>query len=125
MAAWTEAELRRIGGADELEIAPVRPDGTRRAPRPIWVVRAGDDLYVRAAYGAGSGWHRIARASGQARISAGGVEKDVTVEDADVVMLDAVDAAYREKYGSRYASIVESITDADHRASTLRLMPRT
>jgi hypothetical protein len=125
MAAWTEDELRRIGGADELEIASVRPDGTQRAPRPIWVVRVGDDLYVRAAYGAGSGWHRIARASGQARISAGGVEKDVTVEDADLGVLDAVDGAYREKYGSRYSSIVESITDADHRATTLRLMPRT
>jgi hypothetical protein len=124
MPAWTEDELRRIGTAEELEIAPVRPDGTRRGARPIWVVRVGDDLYVRAAYGAGSGWHRIARASGQARVSAGGVEKDVTVEDADVGVLDAVDAAYREKYGSRYASIVDSITDTDHRATTLRLMPR-
>jgi hypothetical protein len=125
MAAWTEDELRRIGGAEELEIAAVRPDGTRRAPRPIWVVRVGDDLYVRAAYGARSVWYRVARASGQARISAGGVEKDVTVEDADVGVLDAADGAYREKYGSRYSSIVESITDADHRATTLRLMPRT
>jgi hypothetical protein len=108
-----------------LEIAPVHSDGTMRAPRSIWVVRAGDGLYVRAAYGAGSGWHRIARASGQARISAGGVEKDVTVEDADVGVLGAVDAAYREKYGRRYASIVDSITDADHRATALRLVPRT
>jgi len=89
------------------------------------VVRDRDDLYVRAAYGEGSGWHRIARASGQARISAGGVDKDVTVEDADVGVLDAVDAAYRERYGSRYSSIVDSITDADHRATTLRLKPRT
>jgi hypothetical protein len=65
------------------------------------------------------------RGQAQARISAGGVEKDVTVEDADVGVLDAVDAAYREKYGRRYASIVDSITDTDHRATTLRLMPRT
>jgi hypothetical protein len=125
MPAWTEDDLRRIGDAEELEIAPVRRDGTMRDPRLIWVVRAGDDLYVRAAYGAESGWHRIARASGQARISARGVEKDVTVEDADVGVLDAVDAAYREKYGRRYTSIVDSITDADHRATTLRLLPRT
>jgi hypothetical protein len=125
MAAWTEDELRRIGGADELEIAPVRRDGTRSAPRPIWVVRVRDGLYVRAAYGAGSGWHRIAQASGWARVSAGGVDKDVTVKDADVGVLDAVDGAYREKYGRRYASIVESITDTDHCATTLRLMPRT
>ena len=81
--------------------------------------------YETDAYGAGSGWYRIARASGHARISAGGVEKDVTVEDADSGVLDAVDAAYREKYGRRYASIFDSITDTDHRATALRLMPRT
>ena len=88
-------------------------------------VRAGDDLYVRAAYGRGSGWHNVARTSGQARIWAGGIEKDVTIEDADdETILETVDAAYRDKYGGRYASIVDSINDAEHRATTLRLTPR-
>jgi hypothetical protein len=75
-----------------------------------------------------AGQHRSARELklySQARISAGGVEKDVTVQDADEGVLDTVDAAYREKYGRRYTSIVDSITDTDHRATTLRLMPRT
>ena len=124
MAAWNPDELRRIAQAEEMQIAAVRPDGTLRAPRPIWVVRAGEDLYVRAAYGSGSGWQSVARTSGRARISAGGVEKDVAVEDADGAVLDQVDAAYREKYGRRYASIVESINDEEHRATTLRLLPR-
>ena len=124
MVAWNEDELNRIGTADELEIAPVRRDGTLRAARPIWVVRAGDNLYVRAAYGPGSRWHRAAWTSGQARISAGGVEKDVNVQDADSGVLDLIDAAYRDKYGRRYQSIVDSITDADHRATTLLLTPR-
>jgi hypothetical protein len=123
MSAWTDDELRRVGGADELEIAAVRRNGALRSRTPIWVVRVGDDLYVRAAYGRGSGWHVVARASGQARIWARGVEKDVTIEDADDAVLDQVDAAYREKYG-RYASIVDTITDAEHRATTLRLVPR-
>jgi hypothetical protein len=123
MAAWSEEELRRIGEAEELEIAAARPDGALRAPRPIWVVRAGDELYVRAAYGEKSAWHRVARASGRARVSAGGLEKDVTVQDADDRVLDEVDGAYREKYG-RYASIVDTITDSEHRATTLRLLPR-
>ncbi|MBV8431297.1 MAG: DUF2255 family protein [Solirubrobacterales bacterium] len=123
MAAWTETELRRIDQADELEISPVRRSGELRARRPIWVVRVGDDLYVRAAYGSGSGWYRVARTSGQARIWAGDVMKDVNVEDGDDSVLDQIDAAYRKKYG-RYASIVGSITDAEHRAMTLRLVPR-
>jgi hypothetical protein len=87
-------------------------------------VRAGDDLFIRAAYTDGSAWHRVARTSGQAHISAGGVQKDVTVEDADQAELDAVDAAYREKYGRRYASIVDKINDDEHRATTLRVTPR-
>ena len=124
MNAWTSDELDRIQAAQELEIAPVRRDGTLRRPVPIWVVRASDDLYVRAAYSEGSGWHRVVRASGRARIRAGGVEKDVTVEEAHGAVNDQVDAAYRSKYG-RYASIVDDITDAAHRATTLRLVSRT
>jgi hypothetical protein len=124
MAVWTEEELRRIGNALELEIAPIRADGTTRTPRPIWVARAGGDLYVRAAYGSRSAWHRIARESGRARISAAGAETDITVEDADKRVLDQVDTAYREKYGRRYASIVDTTNDPEHRATTLRLLPR-
>ncbi len=122
MSAWTPDELARIQAAQELEIAPVRRDGTLRRPVPIWVVRVGDELYVRAAYLEGSGWHRVVRASRRARIRAGGVDKDGTVEDADDAINDQVDAAYRSKYG-RYASIVDDITDAAHRATTLRLVP--
>jgi hypothetical protein len=124
MTAWTEADLSRFGAAEEIEIAAIRPDGTTRAPRTIWVVRAGDELYVRAAYGPASGWHRVALTSGHARIAARGVEQDVNIEAPDERVLDQIDAAYREKYGRRYASIVDTITDPEHRATTLRLLPR-
>jgi hypothetical protein len=124
MSAWSDDELRRIGAAEELEIGAVRRNGELRKPTPIWVVRVGDGLYVRAAYGHRSGWHVVARASGRARIWAGGVEKDVTVEDAGDTVLDQVDAAYREKYGRRYASIVDTINDEEHRATTVRLVPQ-
>jgi hypothetical protein len=48
----------------------------------------------------------------------------VALEDADPTVLHAVDVAYREKYGRRYAGIVDTINDAEHRVSTLRLIPR-
>jgi hypothetical protein len=116
MSAWTEDELRRISAAQEFDIAPVRHNGALRRATPIWVVRVGDDVYVRAAYGANKGWHGVARTTRRAHISASGISKDVTVADADAdkAVLDQVDDAYRQKYG-RYASIVDSINDAEHR----------
>ena len=121
---WTSDELSRIEAAQELEIAPRRRDGTLRKPVPIWVVRTGDDLYVRAAYGPGTGWHRVARASHAGRIRAGGLEKDVTIEDADGDVNDQVDAAYRAKYARYAGSIVDGITNAEARSTTLKLLPR-
>jgi hypothetical protein len=124
MTAWTNAELETVEASDELEIAPRRRDGSLRRPVPIWVVRAGDELYVRAAHGSGSGWRRVARTSGEGRIRAGSVEKDVMIEDADGAVNDTVDAAYRAKYGRYADSIVDGITNAQARSTTLKLVPR-
>jgi hypothetical protein len=51
MPAWTPDELTKIGAAEELELAPERRDGTLRNPVTIWVVRVGDDVYVRSVNG--------------------------------------------------------------------------
>lgn len=82
MSGWTPDELRRIGQAEELGITSRKPDGTLRRYVTIWVVRAGDDLYVRSAYGSDNPWYRHAITSGEGRIRAVGVEKDVTFAGA-------------------------------------------
>jgi hypothetical protein len=120
---WTSDELTTIAESDELEIAPVRRDGTLRKPVTIWAVRVGDDVYVRAAYGPDTGWHRVARTSRRGRIRAGGVEKDVTIEDAGGAVNDQVDEAYRAKYRGYAKNIVDSVADEQARATTLRLVP--
>ena len=51
MTTWTSDELKKIGIAEELAIASLRRDGTLRKPVTIWVVRHGDDLYVRSVNG--------------------------------------------------------------------------
>jgi hypothetical protein len=122
-AGWTHGELERIADADELYIAPVRGDGTSGRPVPIWVVRAGDELYVRSWRGTSGVWFRAARASHAAHISAGGIEKDVELLDAEERGVDAVDGAYRDKYG-RYPEYVEPMVSPEARATTLRLVPR-
>ncbi len=123
-AGWTSEELDRIGSAEELHIAPVRGDGTLGRPVPIWVVRVGDDLYVRSWRGNRGRWFRAAHASHEARISAVGVETDVKLLDAEERVDEAVDAAYREKYG-RYPRYVEPMVGPQAQATTLRLIPRS
>jgi len=123
MRTWTSDELDRIAGADELEVASVRRDGTLRKPVTIWVIRHGDDLYVRSVNGRTSSWFRGVQVRHEGRIRAGGVDKDVFFVETDD-MSDQIDAAYRAKY-HRYAErIVSSIISPDARAATLKLVPR-
>lgn len=123
MTSWTADELERVGGAEELVLTTLRPDGGARKPVMIWGVRVGDDLYVRSWRGASGGWSRAVRARPQGHASAGGVERDVEFVPAGSETWDAVDDAYRTKYG-RYASYVEPMVSADARATTLKLLPR-
>jgi hypothetical protein len=123
MGTWMSDELDMIGGAEELQIAPVRRDGTLRRPVTIWVVRRGDDVYVRSVNGRTSSWFRGAQARHEAHISAGGVDKDVVLVETDDVN-DEIDAAYRAKYHRYSESIIGTIVSSEARAATLRLVPR-
>ena len=120
---WTSDELDAIEAAEELTLASVRRDGTLRGPVTMWVVRESDDVYVRSVNGRDSTWFRAAQTRHEAHIRAEGVEKDVELVETDE-RPDAVDDAYREKYGRRYPTIVPSIVTPEARAATLRLVPR-
>jgi hypothetical protein len=123
MAAWTSDELTRIGSADELDMAPRRSDGSLAPARTIWVVRHGDDLYVRSVRGRTSAWFRGTQAEHAGHIDAGGVSKDVTLADPSGDIGDDLDAAYRDKYRRYEARIVDSIVTPQARAATLKLVP--
>jgi hypothetical protein len=125
LTAWTEDELARIGTAEELEIAPLRRDDTLGRPRTIWVVRDGDDLYVRSVNGPTGAWYRGTRERREGHIQAGGVDKDVTFRDASYNLNDQIDAAYRAKYGRYAANILDAITSPDARSTTMELVPRS
>jgi hypothetical protein len=124
MTAWTRDELARIGAAEELQIASLRREGTLRNPVTIWVVRHGDDLYVRSVNGRTAAWFRGTQVRHEGHIRAGGVAKDITFVDADDGEGDALDAAYRTKYRRYAASIIGSIVSPQARAATIKLVPR-
>jgi hypothetical protein len=125
MTTWTSDELTSIAAADELQIAPLRPDGRPRNPVTIWVVRDGDGLYVRSYRGPESSWFRGTQARHEGHIEAGGVDKDVTfVEETDPAVNDQIDAAYRAKYHGYDASYLDPMVAPPARGTTLKIVPQ-
>jgi hypothetical protein len=126
MRTWTDEELRRIGEAQELHLASARQDGTMRPYVTMWVVRAaGDDLYVRSAYGPNNPWFRRAKASGGGRIRAGGLERDVAFAEPDAGVHAAIDSAYHAKYDRHGPKIVRTVVGPEAEAVTIQLLPRS
>ncbi|MGN6676959.1 MAG: DUF2255 family protein [Streptosporangiaceae bacterium] len=118
---WSINELETIGAAAELSVAPRRPDGRLRPSTTIWMVRVGDDLYVRSYNGTSSRWYQAAARTGSGRITAGGIEHDVSFEKADAAEPALVDRAYRAKCGR--SSYVDAMVSAQAAVTTLRLIP--
>ena len=124
MNKWTRDELDRFGAAEEVELAPVGSDGASRKAVTIWIVRLGDDLYVRSAYGRGSAWFRAVQTQHQGRISCKVIEKEVTFLHADKNLNEEIDAAYRGKYHRNGAQYVNMIVGTKARSATIKLAPR-
>ena len=121
---WSHEHLERIGRAPELELASLRPDGTLRPYVTMWVVRPGDELYVRSAGGPQRPWYRRAQASGTGRVRAGGVEAAVTFARAGDGVQGEIDAAYHAKYDRYGPEIVGSVVGDEAHRVTIRLVPR-
>jgi len=125
MATWSSSELSKIGNAEELQIASRRNDGTLRNLVTIWVVRLGDDLYVRSVNGRASTWFRGAQTQHEGHIRAGGIDRDVTFVEVDTEELNnQIDGIYRGKYHRYATSIVDSIVSPKARSATIKLVPR-
>lgn len=125
MATWSADELRRIGDAQELQLASVRGDASLSAYTTMWVVRVGDDLYVRSAGGPDRPWYRRAMASTTGRIRAGGVERDVRFGDPTTDAHGAIDASYHAKYDQYGPHVVGHVVGPETKAVTIRLVPQS
>ena len=123
MADWKNDELSAIGDAEELKIAWQKKDGKLSKSVIIWVVRVGDDLYIRSVKGRSSGWYRGTQECLAGHIQAGGVEKDVLfLEEFDIAINEKIDAAYLNKY-SMYPQWVAPMVTPDVKETTIRLVP--
>lgn len=122
MSGWSNQELSQVGDSAELELASRREDGSLRRPfTTMWVAEADGDLFVRSAGGSDRPWYRQALHAGQGAIRAGGVEADVTFEDAPDAPHDDIDATYHAKYDRFGPGPVGHVTGAEAHPNTIRL----
>ena len=124
MAAWKDDELNKIAETDDLHISPFREDGvTYGTPTWIWSVVVDDALYVRAYNGQNSRWYKAAMQQQAGRISAAGMEKEVSFAPVDGPINDRIDDAYRKKYSS--SPYLELMIGKRARSATVQVSPRT
>jgi len=123
MTAWTADELERLGNEDELQLSSERDDGSLRDPVIMWMVRVGDEIYVRSVKGREGPWFLGTQTRRRGRISSAGVERDVEFEDADRTLDDAIDADYRRKYANEPQEWVDPVLTDQAQGSTIRLAP--
>ena len=127
MTSWSQDDLDRLGGAGEVEVSSVRRDGSLSRTRTVWIVRVGDQLYLRSVNGPDAAWYRLTRTLHQGRIQARGVARDVTWIDVNATeqpdVDPAVDAEYARKYQGSTAAIAH-INSPLARTTTMRVEPR-
>jgi hypothetical protein len=118
--SWTPEELDAFGAPDEIRITALREDRTAATTVPIWVVRIGDELFVRSWKGERGAWYRHVRVTGHAWIEADGAEKEVVLT-ATAGSDDAVDAEFLSKY--RRSGYAQEMVDEPAHGTTMRVDP--
>lgn len=122
MTAWPTTDLAAIVEADDLHIAPLRPDrATPGTPTWIWSVAVDGELYVRAYNGGDSLWYQAAISQGAGQITAAGRTSHVTFQAVTGSINDRIDDAYRAKYAT--SPYLKPMIGARARAATVRIIP--
>lgn len=109
--------LRMLRDAQEIRI---RPGNSSKRGVIIWVVVAGDEVFVRSVQGPNGKWYKTASAQKEATLEIDNRLISVTaVAVSDKTTIDAVSAEYLRKYAtSPYA---QSMTRPETLPTTLRL----
>lgn len=117
--------LATLSRTREIDIETMSPDGTRTHRTTIWVVTAGDHVFVRSERGTEGRWYREARQTPDVVIHA----KDESIPATAVLAADPdsirqVSDAFVEKYGGRSAASTAAMLEPHTLETSLRLDPR-
>jgi hypothetical protein len=122
MDAMAGNALQHLADVEEIRIGFQRPDRSTGST-PVWVVRAGDDLFVRSMYGPRGGWYRRLRANPDGQVQDQGHTHLVRAEPVtDAGTVGEVTHAYAAKYAD--SPYVQSLLSEEAAGATLRLEPR-
>jgi hypothetical protein len=97
--AMPDGDLRQLAEVEEISIGFTRPDGSAGST-PVWVVQAGEEIFVRSIRGRRGGWYRRLGANRDDEVGDRAHTHPVgahPVQDAGTV--EAVTGAYSAKYG--------------------------
>lgn len=90
---------------------------------PVWVVVAGNSVFVRSAYGRKGRWYRDLTANGKATISIAGHELSAqAIPENGSAPIAAVSREFLRKYGT--GPYAQAMVKPEVLAHTLRLEPR-
>lgn len=116
-----QATLDLLGKTVEVDMITPRRDGST-SRRPIWIVVADGDAYVRSYRGEDGAWYRRAREDGRVTIGAGGQTLEAEVEPVDDEEANRkVSDAFRAKYADRSPGPTEIMVNDAVSRTTLRL----
>ena len=124
---WPQEDLDVFGGAGEVKVSSVRRDGSLSRQRTVWIVRVGDELYLRSVNGSEAAWYRSTRSVHQGSLEAHGIARDVTWVDVDSTENPDIDRAVDVEYARKYrgsTSAIKRINSPAARSTTMRVDPR-
>jgi hypothetical protein len=114
--------LAHLAEVEEISIGFRRPDGSTGST-PVWIVRVGDNLFVRSIRGPEGGWYRRLRADPNGEVREGGHLHSVHAEPvANTHTIAEVTRAYATKYSG--SPFVRPLLEEPAASATLRLDPR-
>jgi hypothetical protein len=125
MPSFSAQDLETLSKTAEVEVEPIRSNGSAARRKIIWIVVDSGQAYIRSVRGESGAWFKVVRRSGSAVIHAGSTAWPVTLTVVtDQAEIARVSDALRAKYEARWKGPTASMLRDNVLSSTLRVVPR-
>jgi hypothetical protein len=124
MPDFSQEDLETLAKTFEVDIQPVRRDGSTGRRKTIWLVVDGEHAYVRSVRGTAGAWYKAALASGSATLHAGSTAWPIQLTlVSDSAQITRVSDALRTKYERRWQESTAAMLRDEVLSATLRVTP--